>query len=438
MTLIEKKQKPLRWKIAFLLCMASGLNYLDRNTFAILANTIQAEIGFSDTDYANITATFVFSYTIMYAISGRIIDRIGTKKGLAISVGGWSLVSMLHAVANSVMQFSVFRFLLGVTESANFPAGVKSVTEWFPLKERALAIGIFNAGAALGAAVAVPIVSFIAFYYGWRISFVVTGLIGFIWLIAWLKFYHLPTQHPKISQAEKDLILEDDVANEGNDSSQKITLKQILTRKETWGCFSARIFIDPVTYFLLFWIPKYLQDKQGFTLSDIGATVWIPYLALGIGTILGGAIPKYMIEKLGWSLNKSRKSVMLFASILIPVLCYVLYAGAAPMTAITAIAGIMFAHGLWSNITLPTEIYPKSIQGTITGLGGSLGGVTGFLSQIIIGIVVVKYSYLPVFAYVGFVYLFTFLLVVLLIGKLGIIRKFNESSINQKILNGTT
>lgn len=424
MLLNESKDKPLRWKIAFLLCLASGLNYLDRNTFAILANTIQADIGFSDSEYANITATFVFSYTVMYAISGRIIDWIGTKKGFAISVGGWSLVSMLHAFAQSVGQFSVFRFFLGVTESANFPAGVKSVTEWFPLKERALAIGIFNAGAALGAALAVPIVSFIAYYYGWRVSFAVTGFVGIIWLIAWLRFYHLPGLHPKISQSEKKLILDDAAINNDDDASQKITLKQILLRKETWGCFSARIFIDPVTYFLLFWIPKYLQDKQGFTLSDIGATVWIPYLALGIGTILGGAIPRFMIRQLGWSLNKSRKCVMFFASVLIPVLCYILYSGATSTVAIASIAGIMFAHGLWSNITLPTEIYPKSIQGTITGLGGSLGGATGFISQILIGFAVVRYSYLPVFVYVGFVYMFTLVLVVFLIGRLGVIRKF--------------
>ena len=417
------KDKPIRWKIAFLLCMASGLNYLDRNTFAILASTIQSDLGFSDTDYAYITSSFVFSYTIMYAISGRIIDKIGTKKGFAISVGGWSLVSMLHALANTVMQFSIFRFFLGITESGNFPAGVKTVTEWFPIKERALAIGIFNAGAAIGAAIAVPIVSFVAFYYGWRISFVITGIIGFVWLIAWLKFYHLPQQHPKISESEKDLITQND-KEDNVDPLAKITIKQILVRKETWGCFAARIFIDPVTYFLLFWIPKYLQDKQGFSLTDIGATVWIPYLALGIGTILGGAIPKFMIEKLGWSLNKSRKSVMLFASLLIPLFCFILYSGVTPIMAISSIAVIMFAHGLWSNITLPTEIYPKSIQGTITGLGGSLGGITGFISQIIIGIVVIKYSYLPIFIYVGFAYMLTLLLVILLIGKLGVIRKF--------------
>lgn len=416
------RAKPVRWKIAFLLCLASGLNYLDRNTLAILAGTIQTDLGFSDTDYANITATFVFSYTIMYAISGSIIDRIGSKKGFALSVGGWSLVSMLHALANSVLQFSIFRFFLGITESGNFPAGVKTVTEWFPVKERALAVGIFNAGAAIGAAAAVPVVSFIAFYFGWRISFVITGLIGFIWLLAWRRNYYLPQDHPGISVAERQLILEE--TKTGNERSRRqISIPELLKRKETWGCFSARIFIDPVTYFLLFWIPKYLQDKQGFTLNELGATVWIPYLALGIGTILGGAIPKILIERFGWSLNRSRKSVMLLASLLIPVLCFILYNRVTPSVAVAAISGIMFAHGLWSNITLPTEIFPKHIQGTLTGIGGSLGGLTGFVSQILIGIAVVKYSYLPVFFYVGFIYLFTFLLINLFIGKLGIIRE---------------
>jgi ACS family hexuronate transporter-like MFS transporter len=419
------RNKPIRWKIAFMLCLASGLSYLDRNTLAVLASTIQADLGFSDMDYANITAAFVLSYTIMYAVSGRLVDRIGTRKGFSIAVGGWSLVSMLHGLAHTVAQFSLVRFFLGITESANFPAGVKAVTEWFPIKERALAIGIFNAGAAIGAAVAVPIVSYVALYYGWRIAFIATGAIGFVWLIGWIRYYHLPEDHPRISEAEKKLILEDgEGAHDARDTPPKISIKQLLKRKETWGCFSARIFIDPVTYFLLFWIPKYLQDKQGFSLQDIGATVWIPYAALGIGTILGGAIPKWLIEKQGWSLNKARKSVMLFASVVIPAFCYLLYARGTPTIAICAIAGIMFAHGLWSNITLPTEIYPKRVQATITGLGGTLGGITGFASQSLIGITIGIYSYLPMFIYVGFVYLFTFLLVVLLIGKLGFIRKF--------------
>ena len=425
MELPPNKPRTLRWKIAFLLCLASALNYLDRNTLAILATTIQDDLGFSDVDYGTITAAFVFSYTIMYAITGRIIDRIGTKKGLAISVGGWSIVSMLHAAAHTIAQFSVFRFLLGIMESANFPAGIKSVTEWFPIKERALAVGIFNSGAAIGAAVAVPIVSFIALYHGWRMAFIVTGAIGLVWVVAWLRFYHLPEKHPRISSAEKALIALDDDASDGP-AQAKVSIKTLMRRKESWGCFAARIFIDPVTYFLLFWIPKYLQDKQGLSLHDVGATVWIPYAALGVGTILGGAIPKWLVEKRQWSLNRSRKSVMLFASVLIPLLCFVLYSYNGPTVALCAIAGIMLSHGLWSNITLPTEIYPKHVQATITGIGGTLGGVTGFVTQKLIGMTVGTYSYLPVFLYVAVAYIFTFALVVILIGRLGVIRKLSS------------
>lgn len=414
--------KPVRWKIAFLLCLASGLSYLDRNTFAVLASTIQSDLGFSNIDYANITAAFVLSYTIMYAVSGRIVDRIGTRKGFTIYLGGWSLVSLLHAFGNTVAQFSVLRFLLGVTESANFPAGVKTVAEWFPMKERALAIGIFNAGAAIGAALAVPIASYVAIYFGWRVSFVIIGIIGLIWVLAWHKYCHVPQKHPRISIAERELILDDNKEIENNPRA-RITIKQLIKKKESWGCFSARIFIDPVTYFLLFWIPKFLQDKRGFTLQNVGATVWIPYVALGIGTILGGAIPKLLIEKAEWDVNKARKAVMFFASLLIPLLCYLLYSNTMHAVAISCIAGIMFAHGLWSNITLPTEIYPKSVQATITGIGGTLGGITGFVSEKFIGNLIGTYSYMPIFIYIGVAYIFTFVLVILLIGKLGFIRQ---------------
>lgn len=418
---IPHQYKPLRWKIAVLLCLAAGLNYMDRNTLAILAGTIQRELHFSDRDYANITAAFVFSYTVMYAISGRIIDRIGSKKGLSLAVGGWSVISILHAIARTAGQFTVVRFLLGITESANFPAGVKTVAEWFPLRERALAIGIFNAGAALGAAVAAPVVSFAALYFGWRAAFVVTGVLGLVWVLAWARQYHLPGTHPRISPEEKALIDAEPGVAPG--AAPRVPIKSLLVRKATWGCFAARILIDPVTYFLLFWIPKFLQDKRGFTLRDVGATVWIPYLALGIGTILGGAIPKWLIERRGWSLDRSRKSVMALASVAIPVLCVLLYAGASATLAISAIAGIMLCHGLWSNITLPTEIYPRGVQATITGLGGTLGGITGFLSQQLIGATIDRYSYLPMFTYLGLVYLVTFFLVLWLIGRLGVIRQ---------------
>lgn len=416
----------LRWKIALLLCLASGLNALDRNAFAILASTIQGEFNWSDIDYANLTSIFVFSYTLMYALSGKIIDRIGTRKGFGIAVGSWSFVSVMHAVVHSLTQFSVVRFFLGITESANFPAGVKASTEWFPLKERALAIGIFNAGTAIGAALAVPLVSFLALAFGWRIAFLSTGMLGFVWLFFWLKSYYGPQDHPNISQEEKEYILQDDTPKIGGEVGGKIKLKDLLKKKETWGCFSARIFIDPVTYFLLFWIPKYLQDVQGLSLKELGLAAWLPYTAMGLGTILGGYIPKLLIEKRGWTLNKSRKTVMFTASVFIPLLCFFLFSGASPIFAVLLISGVMLAHGLWANITIPSEIFPKQVQATLTGLGGTLGGITGVISQQMIGNTITSHSYLPIFIYIGGAYFFSLICVQLLVGKLGIIRSLNS------------
>lgn len=407
--------------MALLLCFASTLNYIDRNTLAILAPTIQKELNWTDIDYANITALFVLSYTIMYAFSGRMIDRIGTRKGLGISVGTWSLITILNAFATTVGQFSIARFFLGVAESGNFPAGVKAASEWFPVKERALAIGIFSAGSSIGAAFAVPLVTFVTLFWGWRMAFVITGLLGFVWLILWLKYYYLPEKHTKISAKEKALILDSNSMME-HAVSEKVSIKKILLKKESWGCFSARIFIDPVVYFLMFWIPKYLHDVQGFTLSEIGMSAWLPYVAMGIGTILGGWLPKFLIERKNWSLNRSRKTIMLVASLAVPVFCFFLSVKVSPVLAILLISGIMFSHGLWSNITIPTEIYPKNVQATITGIGGTLGGIMGVLSQKLIGLSVGNHSYLPIFIFVGVAYLIAFLLVHFLIGKLGTMR----------------
>lgn len=409
--------------MAILLCFASALNYIDRNTLAILAPTIQKELHWTDVDYANITALFVFSYTVMYAISGRIIDRIGTRKGLAYSVGSWSLVSVFHAFANSVGQFSVARFFLGITESANFPAGVKSITEWFPMKERALAVGIFSAGSAIGATIAVPLVTFIALGWGWRMAFVVTGALGFVWLLFWLRYYYLPEHNTSISEEERALILSEEKGKIDQAHSSAVGIKWILTRKESWGCFAGRIFIDPVVYFFIFWIPKYLHDVQGLSLAEIGITAWLPYAAMGIGTILGGYFPKRLIEKKNWSLNKSRKTIMLLASLAIPVFCFALTLKVSAIAAILLMSGIMLSHGLWSNITLPTEVYSKNIQATVTGIGGTLGGMMSVVTQKLIGITVGNHSYLPIFIFIGSAYLIAFLLVHFLIGKIGRIQQ---------------
>jgi ACS family hexuronate transporter-like MFS transporter len=390
---------------------------MDRNVLAVIASTIQKEFEWTDNDYANITICFVLSYTIMYAFSGRIIDKIGTRKSFAIFGGGWTLFSMLHAFARTIPQFGIMRFFLGIAESANFPAGVKACTEWFELKDRALAIGIFNAGTAFGAAIAVPLFSFITYYLGWKTAFFSTGVFGFVWLYFWIKYYKRPKGFilPNIKQ---------DSSVEEIDH-KKVSIKTLLSKKATWGCFCARIFIDPVTYFLLFWIPKFLQDVQGLSLTKLGVLAWLPYAAMGVGTILGGAIPKILIEKYNWDLDHSRKITMLISSLLIPIFCFFLFTGVSAIVAVALISGIMLSHGLWANITIPSEIYPKEVQATITGIGGTMGGIISIISQKIIGITICQYSYFPIFIYIGSAYFISYILVSILVGKLGRIHKFN-------------
>ncbi len=407
----------IRWGIAVLLFFASTLNYLDRQVLSVLAPTIQAELGLTDVDYAFITSSFLLSYTVMYAVSGTLVDRLGTRKSFLWAVGGWSIANLLHAFAKTAMQFSVFRFLLGIAESANFPAGVKAASEWFPLRERALAIGMLNAGSSAGAAIAIPLVSVIAVQFNWQAAFMVTGLLGLIWMFFWRRQYYLPQDHPRITPEERELIQDGEA--EPPRETEKTGIWRLLRMRQAWGCLCARIFIDPITYFLIFWIPKYLQEQQGLTLDQMGYFAWIPFVVLAVGTLLGGIIPRWLINRMGWSLNRSRKTVMLSASLLIPVCCAVLFNAPGMTVAIVAIAGIMLGHGLWGNITIPAEVFPRHVQGTLTGIGGTLGGVAGILSQLSVGWTVQHLSYAPIFIGIGIAYLFTLLCVQLLTGRLG-------------------
>lgn len=414
---MAKSSGNVRWGVAILLFFASTLNYLDRQVLSVLAPTIQAELGLTDMDYSYITSSFLLSYTVMYAISGTLVDRLGTRKSFLWAVGGWSIANLLHAFAKTAMQFSAVRFLLGIAESANFPAGVKAASEWFPLRERALAIGMLNAGSSAGAAIAIPLVSVIAVQFHWQAAFVVTGLLGLFWLFFWRRQYHLPQDHPHISKAERELILEGQPAQSSEE--EKTSIWRLLRMKQAWGCLCARIFIDPVTYFLIFWIPKYLQEQQQLTLEQMGYLAWIPFVILAVGTLLGGVIPRWLINRLGWSLNRARKSVMLFASLLVPVCCAMLFYSSGIGLALVAIAGVMLGHGLWGNITIPAEVFPRHVQGTLTGIGGTLGGIAGILSQLSVGWTVQNFSYVPIFIGIGVAYLFTLLCVQLLTGKLG-------------------
>lgn len=406
----------LRWYIVGMLAVASELNYLDRQALSVLAQTIQDELGFTTMEYSYITSAFLMSYTVMYLVSGRLVDWLGSKKSFSIFVTGWSFSTMLHFFAHTPFQFASCRFLLGATEPANFPAGVKAVSEWFPMRERALAVGLFNAGTAIGAGLAAPLVSFIALTLGWRWAFVVTGGLGLIWVVIWRSVYHHPKDHPRLSPAERTHILDGQDADKP--AEPMMPWKEILRSRATWACVLARMLTDPVTYFFVFWTPKYLQQEQGFNLADIGKFSWIPFVALALGNVFGGLVPNRLV-RLGWSVNRARKSVMLLASLAMPVLCFSIAKSQVPALALTYMSLAMFFHAAWANMTLPAEVLPTRAIGSVTGLAGAMGGVIGILSQTAIGWTVENISFAPVFAAAAFLHLTALGAVTLLVGKIG-------------------
>lgn len=432
-----RKIRHLRWYIAVLLCLASELNYFDRQALSVLAVQIQRDLGFSSVQYGQITSAFLLSYAVMYAVSGRIIDGIGTRLGYLYFVTAWSTAAMSHALARSVFQFQVARFALGAAEAAVIPGGVKAAAEWFPIRERALAVGIFNAGTALGSTLAVPIIGAIALYFGWQWAFVFAGALGFLWLPFWYWLYHRPEDHSWITAEERALILADRTAA---DEAGRPSVSTLLRMKETWGCVAARVLTDPITYFLQFWVPKYLQEERGISLAALAAIGWLPFAALAVGNVMSGAIPRYLVNSHGLSVNRARKittftvssvALVLFLALtridtLVPYVAGVGLNGTS--LAITCITGVMFCHGAWGNVILPAEVFPTRAVGTVTGLGGMLGSAMGFVTQLAIGHVVQNAGYAPLFFICSSAYLVAFFLVVVLIGELGRIRQVPASA----------
>lgn len=413
----------LRWYVAALLCLASELNMLDRQVLSVLAGTIQQELGISTAEYAYVTSAFLASYTAMYAVGGRIVDRLGTRRSFLVFVAAWSVANVLHGFARSAAQLAAFRFLLGATEAANFPAGVRAVSEWFPMRERALAVGIFTAGAAVGSALAAPVASFLALAYGWQSAFVVTGALGFVWVAAWAALFRLPHEHPRLSPEERALITAGRDADEGAGAASAfpVPLRTLLGVRAVWGCVLVRALTDPVTYFLTFWVPKYLQEERGFDLAALGKYGWIPYVALALGSVGGGAAVRRLVGR-GWTVDRARKRVMLAVSLGVPV-CYLLVTRvASPALALLLLALLMFGHNAWGNVALPAEVLPTRVVATVTGIGGTVGGLVGIATQLGIGRVVERLSYAPVFAACAAVYLAAYFVVRRFVGELGVVQ----------------
>ena len=416
------KIKGLRWYIVGLLCLVTAFNYLDRQTLALLAGTLEKVWGITTVQYSYITAAWLVSYTIMNAVSGRLIDFLGTRRGMAIFVSLWSAADALHALARTFLELSFCRFLLGATEAANFPAGVKAVTEWFPMRERALAVGIFNSGTAIGAAFAAPFVVWITLHLGWRYTFLAGAALSASWLVAWLVVYRVPRQHPWLRADELALIEQDGVPKT---KPRPVSIWRILARREAWGCIMARILTDPISYLFAFWIPKFLQQERGFDLAAIGKYYWIPYVGLAFGNLAGGFVPGRLM-RLGWSLNRSRKAVMFAASCMIAA-CFILITQVASRAwALGLLTSAMFFHAAWANMTLPAEVFPQHVVGSVAGFAGGISSLVGAVTTLAIGHAVTNGSFTPVFIIYSILPMAGFVAVCLLIRKLGAVSDFAE------------
>ncbi|MGE5313853.1 MAG: MFS transporter [Acidobacteriota bacterium] len=415
----EESRGGYRWIILTLVFFATTINYLDRQVISLLKDDyLEPLFKWSESDYANIVIVFQLSYAIGMLGVGWVIDKIGTKLGYALSLAVWSLAAIGHAFARSTAGFMVARGTLGVSESGNFPAAIKTVAEWFPKKERALATGLFNSGANVGAIVAPLSVPFIAISMGWEWAFIITGVIGLVWLLFWFLFYEVPAKHKKLSKPELAYINSDiDEAPEGptETAGTKVSWTKLLTFRQSWAFIVGKFMTDGVWWFYLFWLPSYLNKEYHMTKTDVAIPIAAVYTMTTFGSIFGGWLSGYFM-KLGWPVYKARRTAMLvFALAVLPVIAATTVGQFGAWYAVFIIGIAASAHQAWSaNIfTTTSDMFPKKAVASVTGLGGMAGGLGGMLISWTAGLLLDHYKmlnqmetgYFIMFMICGFAYI---------------------------------
>jgi len=398
----------LRWWIAGLLFLSTVINYIDRQTLSVLAPVITQELGISEIAYGNILTAFLAAYTVMYLGSGLLVDRLGTRVSLATFMAWWSAANMAHALARGPWSLGGMRFLLGLGESGNFMAAFRAVSEWYPPHERALVHGLVQAGAAMGAIIAPPAITLIAANYGWRPAFVVTGGLGFVWLIAWLVLYRPPQTHPWITPAERKHVLGDE-AEAGIVPAVRVGWREAFMLPQTWGLLWGRFLSDPVWWFYLFWLPKYLVDRRGFTLTEMGMLAWMPYLAADCGAIAGGWASGRLVAR-GLSPITARLAVMLPFACVMPV-SFVIDRVESRWLVLGLICLVTFAHMAWktNQTTLTNDVYPTATIGTVSGILAFGTGLGGTLFTWLTGYCVEWFGYGMIFVVMGLLHPLSYL-----------------------------
>ena len=398
----------LRWVICSLLFLATVIAYVDRGVIAYLEKFLEGVIpGLNSIKYGYILAAFQAAYAIGMVVAGGLTDKLGTRKAFAIAICLWSVAAMLPGLAFSVITFGVAMFLLGLGEAANFPACIKTVAEWFPKRERALATGIFNSGANIGN-IAVPlIVPFLVAVFSWRGAFVVTGAMGLVWLAAWLVLYRRPEQHPGVSQGELDLILSDPI-----EKTESVPWSKVLPLKETWVFAIGKFLTDPIWWFYLFWLPRYLQTTFGLSLSENRLPLVIVYSISAVGSIRGGWISSALLGR-GKSANFARKTALLICALAVLPIFIAPYLH--HLWLVVAVVGLAAAaHQGWSAnlFTLPSDLFPKAAVASVIGIGGMAGAIGGVLFQLATGYIVgITHSYVPLFVSACLAYLLALLII---------------------------
>jgi len=388
--------------------IATALSFLDRQVLSVSIIKIKEDFPISDTDYGLINTGFLASYAIMFTLGGILIDRYGSRKGLGFSVGIWSLATVLHSMASNVLHLGIFRFFLGLGEGAAFPGAIKAVVEWVPKKKQALANGIAIGGSALGAVVAPPLSVYLITAIGWRGVFLATGIFGILWVIVWFLLPHKKKE--KTSDAE--------VKNHKPWSETFCSVGKVLKIREVWVFVLIRFLLDPIFYFYMFWIPKYLSDSRGVDLEKIGELFWIPFLALGLSNILGGLFSDKVLKKTG-SLNWARKGVMGVAAVLTVSALFVKYMPSEEwVIAIMVVA--FFAHGLWitNYITAISDTFGKSITSTVIGLSGTAGALSSIIVNPLMGKIIQNFTYDPMWVYSGLMYPIAFILFLIMMPRI--------------------
>lgn len=390
-----------RWIIVTLVAVATVINYIDRGALGLLWPEISQDLGMGKLDYAIILNVFTFAYAFGQTLFGKIFDWIGTRLGFVLSIVVWSAATMLHAVARGLTSFAVLRALLGLSEAGNWPGATKANAEWFPIRERALAQGIFNSGAAIGGIVSAPVVAWLfVFLDSWQATFIMIGALGFLWLVPWLIVYKSgPEAHPWLAAEERDYILTGQRDAETNvAASYAPSAGEILSRKESWGVILASFFLDPIWWLFVGWLPLYLAETYGFGVAEIGLYAWVPYVGAMFGAWFGGALAQNRI-KAGWSVDRTRKTVIALGGVIMLVSLLMTIQAATPLIAVLLMAAILFGfQTAVGNIqTLPSDFYSGESVGTLAGFAGTAAKLAVVGLNFLIPVITVQ-SYAPAFA----------------------------------------